>query len=82
MVKFDPRLLREPGQTEIDLINQLDVYRKRPRQWASSIPLTPTKWMKEGDAKQLELLLEIVRERTQTVKIRRRVCDVTEDHGF
>ena len=31
VVEFDPRLLR-PEQMEIDSMNQLDVYRKRPRQ--------------------------------------------------
>ena len=54
VAEFDPRLLREPRQTEIDFMDQLDVYRDRPRQWASSIPVIPTKWMDEGDAKQLE----------------------------
>ena len=29
--EFDPWLLREPRQTEINFMNQLDVYRKRPR---------------------------------------------------
>ena len=52
--EFDPRLQRKSRQTEIDSMNQLDVYRKRPRQWASSIPIISTKWMSEGPAKQLE----------------------------
>ena len=30
-VEFDPRLLRESRQTEIDVVNQLEVYQKRPR---------------------------------------------------
>ena len=42
MVDFDPRLRRESRQTDIDFVNQFDVYRKRPRQWASSIPVIPT----------------------------------------
>ena len=32
----------------------LEVYRTRPRQWASSVPVIPTKWVDEGGAKQLE----------------------------
>ena len=41
---------------EIDFVNQLDVYRKRPGLWASSIPVIPAKWVdvNERDAKQLE----------------------------
>ena len=37
-------------------MNRLDVYRKRPRQWASSIPVIPMQWVdvNEGGAKQLE----------------------------
>ena len=31
-----------------------DVYRKRPRQWASNVPVIPTKRVNEGGAKQLE----------------------------
>ena len=34
VMEFDPRLLRDSRQSEIDFVNQLDVYRKRPRQWA------------------------------------------------
>ena len=30
-VKFDPRFLRESRQAEIDFMDQVDVYRKRPR---------------------------------------------------
>ena len=49
VMEFDPK-------TEIDFVNQMDVYRKRPRQWASNIPVIPTKWvhMNEGCAKQHE----------------------------
>ena len=56
VVEFDPRVLREPRQMEIDFVNQLDVHRQRPRQWASSIPVIPTKWLdvNGGGAKQLE----------------------------
>ena len=35
-------------------MNQLDVYRKRPRQWASSTPVILTKRVNERGAKQLE----------------------------
>ena len=34
-------------------MNQLDVYRERPRQWALSVPVIPTTWVNEGGAKQL-----------------------------
>ena len=34
VVEFDPRVLREPRQMEIDFVNQLDVHRTRLRQWA------------------------------------------------
>ena len=56
VMELDPRLLRDSRQTEIDFVNQMDVYRKRPRQWASNIPVIPTKWahMNEGCAKQHE----------------------------
>ena len=37
-------------------MNQLDVNCKRPRQWASSIPVIPTKWVdvNGGGAEQLK----------------------------
>ena len=56
VVVFDTRLLRVPRQMEIDFVNQLDVFRKRPRQWASSTPFLPTTWVdvNGGGAKQLE----------------------------
>ena len=41
VVEFDPRVMREPRQMEIDFVNRLDVHRKRPSQWASSIPRHP-----------------------------------------
>ena len=43
-VGFDPRLLRE---SEIDVVNLLGVYRKRPRQWALSSPVIPTRRVDE-----------------------------------
>ena len=46
VVEFDPRLLR-PEQMEIDSMNQLDVYRKRPRQWAMRVPVIPMRWVDE-----------------------------------
>ena len=52
--EFDPRLLRESRQTEINFMDQLDVCRARPKQWASNVPVIPTKWVDEGGAKQLE----------------------------
>ena len=60
VAEFDPRLLRESRQTASDFMDQLEVYRKLPRQWASSILVIPTQWVDEGDAKQLEVLFEIV----------------------
>ena len=56
VVEFDTRVLRESRQMEIDLVNQLDVNCKRPRQWASSFPVIPTKCVdvNGGSAKQLE----------------------------
>ena len=54
MVKFDPRLLRELRRTEIDFVNQLDVYRRRPRQWALSCPVIPTKWVDERNSRLCE----------------------------
>ena len=54
--EFDTRVLRESRQMEIDVVNQLDVNCKRPRQWASSFPVIPRKWVDvngEG-AEQLE----------------------------
>ena len=35
-------------------MDQVDVYRKRPRQWASSTPIVPTRWVDEGGARQRE----------------------------
>ena len=54
MAEFDPKLLRESRQTEIDFVDQLEVHRKRPTQCASSILVIPTKRLDEGGAKQLQ----------------------------
>ena len=54
VAEFDTRVLRESTQTDIDFVDQFDVYRERPRRWASSISVIPTKWVDEGSAKQLE----------------------------
>ena len=58
VVEFDTRVLRESRQMAIDFVNQLDVNCKRPRQWASSFPVIPTKCVDVngggGGAKQLE----------------------------
>ena len=40
VVEFDTRLLRESRQMEIDFVNQLDVYYRHPRQWASFVGMT------------------------------------------
>ena len=52
VVESDPRVLQESRQMEVDFVNQLDVHRKRQRQWASGILLIPTK--NGGGAEQLE----------------------------
>ena len=56
VVEFDTRVLRESRQMEIDFANQLDLNCKRSRQWASTFPVIPTKWVdvNGGGAKQLE----------------------------
>ena len=43
VVVFDTRLLRESRQIEIDFVNQLVVYYRRPRQWALSSSVFPTR---------------------------------------
>ena len=40
VVVFDTRSLRESRQMEIDFVNQLDVYYRRPRQWESFVGMT------------------------------------------
>ena len=40
VVVFDTRLQRESRQMEIDFVNQLDVYYRRPRQWESFVGMT------------------------------------------
>ena len=42
-VEFDPRLLRESRRTEMDFMSQLEVNWKRPKQWALSSPVIPTR---------------------------------------
>ena len=56
VVEFDPRVLRESRHMAIDFVNQLDVNCKRPRQWASSFPVIPTKCVdvNGGGATQLD----------------------------
>ena len=44
VVEFDTRVLLESRQMDIDFVNQLHVKCKRPRQWASSFPVIPTKF--------------------------------------
>ena len=43
MVEFDPRVLRESRQMEIDFVNQLDVHLRRQTQRASGVLFIPTK---------------------------------------
>ena len=46
-VRLDPDLLSASRKVEIDFMNRLDVYRKRPRSWAkdTGIHVIPTKWV-------------------------------------
>ena len=37
VVVFDTRLMQESRQMEIDFVDQLDVYCRRPRQWDSFV---------------------------------------------
>ena len=62
MVVFDTRLLRESRQMEIDFVNQLDVYYRRPRQWALSSPVIPKRKVDERYSRLRE------RERGSVVK--------------
>ena len=36
-VRLEPELLSAPRKVEIDLMNRLDVYRKRPRSWQRTV---------------------------------------------
>ena len=47
LMEYDPGYLQESRQTEIDFVNQWDVYRCRPMQWALTFPVIPTKWVDE-----------------------------------
>ena len=57
-VRLDPELLRSSRKVEIDFMNRLEVYRKRPRNWAKDkgIHVSPTKCVdvNEGDAERPE----------------------------
>ena len=59
-VAFDPRLLRESRQTEIDFVSQLGVYWKRPRQCALSSPVIPTRRVDERCSRLCEKEFEVV----------------------
>ena len=45
VVEFDSRLLQESRHMKDDFLNRFSVFRKRPRQRASSIPDISTKWV-------------------------------------
>ena len=57
-VRLDPELLSVSRKVEIDLMNRLEVYRKRPRSWAKDkgIHVIPTQWadVNKGDDKRPE----------------------------
>ena len=57
-VRLDPELLSASRKVEIDFMNRLEVYRKRPRNWAKDkgIHVIPTKWVEvnKGDDKRPE----------------------------
>ena len=46
-VRLDPGLLQVSGQVEIDFLSRWNVYRMRPRLWATDegIPVVLTKWV-------------------------------------
>ena len=46
-MRLDPELLGASRKVEVDFMNWLEVYRKRPRNWAKdkSIHFIPTKWV-------------------------------------
>ena len=46
-VRLDPELLSASRKVDIDFMNRLEVYRKRPRNWAKDkgIHVIPTKWV-------------------------------------
>ena len=46
-VCLDPELLSASRKVEIHITNRLEVYRKRPRNWAKDkgIHVIPTKWV-------------------------------------
>ena len=57
-VRLGPELLQMSRQVVIDFMSKLNVYRKRPRHWATDkgILIIPTKWVdvNKGDARQPE----------------------------
>ena len=57
-VRLDPELLSASRKVEIDFMNRLEVYRKRPRNWAKDqgIHVIPMKWVdvNNGDDKRPE----------------------------
>ena len=84
VVVFDTRLLRESRQMEIDFVNQLDVYYRRPRQWALSSPVIPTRRVDEGYSrlreKEFEWTSSVVKSLTGMIEVnqleyRARLCE-------
>ena len=78
-VVFDTRLLRESRQMEIDFVDQLDVYHRRPRQWALSSPVIPTRRVDERYSRLCEK--ELKRSGFWR-RVRDVGCVTTEDHVF
>ena len=70
-VRLDPEQLQVSRQVEIDFTSRLNVYRERPRHWAThkSIPVIPTKWVdvNKGDAGQSEYRSRLGGEELKTV---------------
>ena len=58
VVRLDPELLGASKKVDFDFVNRLEVYRKRPRSWATDkgIHIIPTKWVdsNKGDAQRPE----------------------------
>ena len=80
---FDTRLLRESRQMEIDFVNQLNVHYRRPRQWALSSPVIPTRGVDERHSrlreKEFECTSSVVKSmtgmlETNQLEYRSRLC--------
>ena len=73
--RLDPVLLSASRKVEIDFMNRLEVYRKRPRSWPTDkgLHVIPTKWVdvNKGDAKSHQSTGRDCVEKNSNVGIRR-----------